>query len=65
MRPTYRFGLLVGDAKQRLDAMWYGEHPLSLALAPLAMLVGVYTRLRRAGYRREHSLLDFGSKTIS
>lgn len=35
----------------RLDAVWYGKHPLSTLLAPLAWLYGGVMRLRRALYR--------------
>ena len=51
MRFTYRFGIPAGQVKGRLDAIWYGGHPFSLALAPMGMLVGLYSRFRRIGYR--------------
>ena len=35
----------------RLDAVWYGRHPLSIVLTPLACLYGGIMRLRRALYR--------------
>lgn len=35
----------------RLDAVWYGKHPLSIVLVPLAWLYGGVMRLRRALYR--------------
>ena len=36
---------------EQLDALWYGEHRLSVALAPIAMLVGAYAQARRFSYR--------------